>query len=90
MLDELSLLIIASALNAIYGINILYSMYLGDCTMNLYWIIFAIIMIIIGIALPMERLITQGWISFRKQHSILRFDKMHAFDLSHPLPPLLH
>jgi hypothetical protein len=42
-------------------------------------------MIIIGVALPMERLITQGAGDFLKKHSILHFDKMHAFDLSHPV-----
>ena len=85
MLDELSLLIIASGLNVLYGVNILYSIYLGDCTNSAYWIIFAILMIIIGVALPMERLITQGAGDFLKKHSILHFDKMHAFDLSHPV-----
>lgn len=85
MLDELDLLIIASALNVLYGANILYSMYLGDCTINAYWFIFAIIMIIIGVALPMERLITQGAGHFLRVHSTLHFEKIHAFDISHPV-----
>ena len=82
MLDELSLLIIASGLNILYGVSVLYGIYLGDSTNTKWWLIFAFMMIIVGLFIPLERLITQGWSDFRCKHSKLHFEKMHHFDIS--------
>lgn len=55
-MNEITLLVISSGLNCVWGFTVFYCMYLGDYMLKPFWIIFGIILVILGLFIPLEYL----------------------------------
>jgi hypothetical protein len=53
MFNATSLTLIVSLTDVLWGAAILFSMYEGNCCINSFWMVFAILLILIGITVPL-------------------------------------
>lgn len=67
-MNEVTLLVIASGLNFIWGFTIFYSIYDGDCKLRPFWIVFGTMLMILGIFIPLEFLINKSFHQIMDNH----------------------
>lgn len=69
-MNEVTLLVIASGLNFVWGFTIFYSIYLGDCKLKTFWIVFGIMLMILGLFIPLEYLLVESYNQIIENHML--------------------
>lgn len=79
-MNEVTVLVIASGLNFVWGFAVFYGIYLRNTTLEPFWIIFGSVLLILGIFIPLEYLIVQTYTQLMDQH-LKNLENIESFEI---------